>query len=225
MLGEYLNRRVCGIVVVMVWATTGMAEAATIATYRSLSFFPPHGRVKEVPTAITPALEGTIELNYRSRKSDGCLWSLTNSSHDAEYMISLQHRKLCARLWVQGHGYVFNQSIRPGSGVNGWHSVRLSWRQGSNTLFTVDGRTVSAANSGPLRAFVVDDFYHQIGDNSSQFHIPFPFIGRMHNVVIRNTYDVSDQRMLAMWAAMLLGLLVYGWRMRGRNVAGRRPNA
>lgn len=212
MTNGYFSRCTCWMAMVAVWTVAEVAHAAIVTTYPDLSFLSRRKAWKNVVAPSSFALQGTVELEYRTDEKNGCLWSLTDENHDAEYMIALRNGAIVASFWFRDRGYVFNQALTPGAGVNGWHSVRLSWRQGSNTLFTVDGLVRSVANSTPLQTFAIDERYHQFGDNNYQFHRPFPFFGVMHNVVVRDTYKILDPPMRGMWAAMVLGLLAYAWR-------------
>ena len=74
-----------------------------------------------------------------------------------------------------------------------WHSLKLTWKEGEDTVFILDGVATSASNTAPLGDFTAGDGIHAMGGYPNGFAGGNYFTGMTRNVVLSDTYDPSSE--------------------------------
>ena len=106
--------------------------------------------------------EGTVEFEFKADTVNGCLWYLADvfggSATGGEYRIFMQNSTIYAKLWNKG-SYAVEWEM-PFDDTTQWHSMKMSWKDGEDTLITLDGVTSNIVNARTL-----DDFAASFGLN------------------------------------------------------------
>ena len=113
-------------------------------------------------------------------------WVTYSGGSVGEYRLQLAGDALQAILWNSGTYCM--QWTTPFTDTNDWHSARLAWKEGQETLITLDGDTVNVPNAGTLNDFTSGPGIHKLGGYPSDT-FPFAFSGEMRNVTVYDTYE------------------------------------
>lgn len=143
-------------------------------------------------SAVSIGSEGTVELEFKADSTDeGCIWYLADvwSGKNGEYRLYLDDDTLNGALWNQG-AYSAQLSV-PFDDTARWHRLKLTWKEGEETLLMVDGVAVSVANGSPLGQFGSGPGMHVLGAYPSGGSGSSFFRGMTRNVRVRNYYDAS----------------------------------
>ncbi len=174
------------VVFMLVVFTAGIAQAALVAQYAGPTTFDGTFASDIVLPDVNIGDEGAVEFEFKtnSTTNNGHMWTysddLTSGTH--EYRIFLVGDMIKAFLY-SGSGYKV-QIEQPFSDTSSIHSVRFSWKNGSDSLFTLDGVTTSYP-TGPLVDFAAANG-HTLG------HLPtvaLRYTGMLQNV---NVYDSAS---------------------------------
>jgi len=139
---------------------------------------------------VTVGDEGSIDLEFKADAITGCLWYMGDvfGGSVGEYRLLLDNNNFHAFLWNSGT-YSVNWST-PFTDTADWHSVRMAWKEGEDTLITLDGVTTNVANAGTLNDFTSGEGLHALGDYPSEtYHNPY--VGELRNVKVYDTYEQS----------------------------------
>ena len=122
----------------------------------------------------------------------GCLWYMGDvlGGNLGEYRIILSGDALQVLMWNNG-AYSTNFSV-PFTDTTDWHSVKLTWMEGEETLLTLDGVTTSVTNGSPLGDFASGAGLHAMGGYPEGFAGGNGFAGMTRNVKIYDTYDPAS---------------------------------
>jgi hypothetical protein len=217
---------VSAIMATLAWA--GSTSADIVAQYAGPHTF---DRAVVAPVlldnqAIDVGAEGTIHLTFQAAGMPAdvpCkLWYLGNpnaSSQTGEMQLQVGKGStgngggITAMIWESG--YVLNW---PGVAISDMtvpHTVSFSWKNGSDSLLTVDGVTTHFGNAKALSSFTSDT-------NAIGAALDGPahdgFAGTVRDVVVYNEYNVPlptpEPSMLVLMSCGMCGLLAYAWRKR-----------
>ena len=154
-----------------------------------------NGGIQTLPE-VTVGLEGTVEMEFKADVVDGCLWYLSNDIFGAgqtgEYRLYLEDSKLHIRLWNEAGDYAVASDV-PFDDTTQWHSVSLTWKEGEDTLLTLDGVTTNFTNEATLLDFTSGDGVHALGGYPND---TFTFEGMTRNVKVYDEYIVPEQTQL-----------------------------
>ena len=131
--------------------------------------------------------EGTVEFEFKADSVNGCMWYLADvfggSASGGEYRIFLQNSTIYAKLWTRG-AYAVEWEM-PFDDTTQWHSIKMSWKEGEDTLITLDGVTSNIVNAHTLEDFVSSVGLNVLGGypNNSFF-----YDGDMRNLKVYPTY-------------------------------------
>ena len=151
-----------------------------------------NGGIQTLPE-VTIGLEGTVEMEFKADAVNGMLWYMAdvNGGSVGEYRIYLENSTLYAMLWTSA-GYAANVALAFDDTTE-WHNLSMTWKEGEDTLVTLDGSTTSVANSVPLLDFTSGAGIHVLGGKPDG---AFTFEGAMRNVKVYDEYIVPDQTQL-----------------------------
>ena len=150
------------------------------------------GGIQALPS-VTIGDEGTIELEFMAEDLTGCVWYMADvlGGSEGEYRIMLQDETLIGALWNHG---TYATTIRvPFTDTTEWHSMKLTWKEGEETVLVLDGVTTSATNEAPLGDFTAGDGIHAMGGYPNGFAGGNYFTGMTRNVIISDTYNPSSE--------------------------------
>ena len=109
---------------------------------------------------------------------------------DGEYRLYLHDNTLNGVLWNKGE-YSAQFSV-PFTDTTQWHRLKMTWKEGEETRFTLDDMTVSVTNGSPLAPFSSGSGMHVLGAYPSGGSGSFFFHGMTRNVTLRNYYDPAS---------------------------------
>ena len=177
------------VVLVVAVVFAGAASGAMVAQLDGPTSYSPN-QDPVLLSDVTIGDEGSIDLEFRANASTGCLWYLGDvfGGSVGEYRLQLAADTFQAIVWNSGT-YCASWTT-PFTDTADWHSVRLAWKDGYDTLITFDGATESVTNAGPLYDFTSGPGIHKLGGYPSQT-LPFPYTGDIRNVKVYDTYEES----------------------------------
>ncbi len=175
---------------VLVAFATGVAQSALVAQYDGPAVFDGTAASDILLTDVNIGDEGTVQFEFKtdSTTNNGHMWTysddLTLGAH--EYRIFVVGDMLKAFLYTGG---AYQLKIeQPFTDTSGLHSLSFSWKNGSDSLFTLDGVTTSYP-TGPLVDFVAG-FGHTLG------YLPtagLRYTGLLQNVKVYDAYNVVPE--------------------------------
>jgi hypothetical protein len=171
---------------------------------------------KVVLPNVSIGQEGSVWLKFKADTTTGMhtLWYDADApwSTVGEYRINLYNGSLNYQLYPcnTAGGTNFTDTAS-------WHSLSLQWKQGSPTLFTLDGVAKSVSNDHAL----APSSWASTTGNHALGCLPQPspsdpirwFDGQISNVQVYNTY-APEPSATVLAVTGLLGLLAYAWRKR-----------
>lgn len=212
---------VCLIALAAMMAWTGVASAEVVASFAGPKDFNGSSDYQNLdPVSI--GLEGTVSLEYKPNNITGteCLWYCADAKggNTGEYRLYStgdgSHQFASLYLW-DTNGYVVNGPSIQCLGTSDFHTLTATWKQGSPTLFTVDGTTQSFTNAYSLVSFTSIADCHDLGRATAPWGGIQYFNGTIRNVVVSNTYSpVPEPATCYLLCTGLIGLLAYAWRRR-----------
>ena len=135
--------------------------------------------------------EGTVEFEFKADAISGCLWYIADvfggSVTGGEHRIFLGDSKIYARLWSKGEYAVIWEA--PLTDTTQWHSIKMSWKEGEDTLITFDGVTSKVANARALDDFTPSEGQHVLGGYPSGGAGTVHFDGAIRNFKVHTTYS------------------------------------
>ena len=163
--------------------------------------------------------EGTVraEFDPDSNELAQFIWRAQNrgggSGAPADYWVQIEDYgseegwKISGGLH-NGTEYAFDH-VRAAPLATGYNTALLSWKEGEQIVFKLNGVDLSATPSASLLSSTSD--YHSLGGLGNTEGTNF--VGWMRNVEISNTYVPEPSAMLLL-ATGMLSLLAYAWRKR-----------
>ena len=137
--------------------------------------------------------EGTVELEFQADStSEGCIWYMADvwGGSDGEYRLYLYDNTLYGALWNGGE-YSAQFSV-PFTDTTQWHRLKMTWKEGEETLFTLDDATISVTNGSPLAEFSSGSGMHVLGAYPSGGGGSVFFHGMTRNVKVLNYYNPAS---------------------------------
>lgn len=226
MLGKTFAMRMCLCTLVLGLTAVSQVSAEIVAQYAGPTQFDGTSTIVSLDNCSI-GTEGTLQLEFKADQtnSNAVLWYMADawggSSAGGEYRVWLYGNQLYGALW-QGAAGAY--AVSPGSctfafsDTTAWHTLRLTWEQGQNTLMTLDGGangSLSIANSVNLQSFTSTlnalGGYPQPGNPNSFFQ------GSIRNVVLTNTFNsitIPEPSTITLMVNGVIGLLACAWRKR-----------
>jgi len=172
---------------------TGTASAAVVAQLDGPTEYGPGTPMVVLPSA-TVGDEGYVELEFKADSLDNsCIWYLADAfggtGAGGEYRLYLWDGAINAKLWNTG-GYAASAEI-PFSDTTSWHSLSMAWKEGEETLVTLDGATTNVTNTHVLADFTSGEGQHVLGGYPSGGSGSALFNGSVRDMKLCDTYEES----------------------------------
>lgn len=215
------KKSVFAIVLVLASAFTSRASGEIVAALTGPQEFDGSSTMVSLNNGDV-GLEGTLQFDFKADSTNsGVLWYLADvyGGVKGEYRIYLENNVLTPALWGSS-GYAVTPISANGlsfSDTTNWHTLRFAWKQGENTLFTLDGGTTPDTSRTFSNAVSLTSFTSTL-DVLGAYPASSPwncFDGSIRNVVLTNAYNAVPEPTTSVLLGMaVFGLVAYAWRKK-----------
>jgi hypothetical protein len=211
-------------------ASAGSVSAAYVATFAGPKDFNGSSDY-QVLNDVSVGLEGSVSMEFKLADNTATgiqqLWFAVDSTatDTAEYSVAVDGygtydvggtqtatNRLAFTMWNNAGGYIVKWKGYVAD--NDWHKITATWKDGFDTLVTLDGGAAeSVVNGGGLIPFTTTPGNNSLGacwGNTIRF-----FGGTIQNFAIGDTYlSVPEPSTWALLSCGLMSYLAYAWRKR-----------
>lgn len=217
---------VCLIALAVLLIGSGSALAVVVLSYPGATTF--DGIDDRILLSdVFIGLEGTMSMQFKAHNTVGLygLWFCANTAASTDpgalgqYRIEINNGVLWFQVWpadcsagITGHDATFQFTD-----TTQWHTVSLSWKDGYDTLFELDGVELRKPNLDPhtYQPISLNEFTTTPGNHVLGACRDFRFFdGEIRNVVMSDTYQAPEPSGIVLMTLGFLGMLAHVWRTR-----------